>query len=61
LALPENIRPGWKGLPLTNALAYLEPLSVTNEKKFSKFEVNLEKTYKYHTISFLFTFAFNAL
>ncbi len=29
----ENIRPGWKGLPGTNALAHLSAASVTKKKK----------------------------
>jgi hypothetical protein len=34
LALVENIRPGWKGLPYTNALAYFAPRSMSNKKVF---------------------------
>jgi len=34
LALPKNIRPGQKGLPWTNALAYLACSLVTKKKKF---------------------------
>jgi hypothetical protein len=29
-----DIRPGWKGLPAANALAYLTTSSVTRKKKF---------------------------
>ncbi len=34
LALPANIRPGWKGLPGTNALAYYEKVKLTAVKSF---------------------------
>jgi hypothetical protein len=34
LALPANIRLGWKGLPRTNALAYYEKLKLTAVKSF---------------------------
>jgi hypothetical protein len=34
LALPANIRLGWKGLPRTNTLAYYENLQITPVKSF---------------------------
>jgi hypothetical protein len=34
LALPKNIRLGWKGLPGTNTLAYYENLLITAVKSF---------------------------
>jgi hypothetical protein len=34
LALPTNIRLGWKGLPGTNALTYYEKLKLTAVKSF---------------------------
>jgi hypothetical protein len=34
LALPTNIRLGWKGLPETNALAYYEKAQLTAVKSF---------------------------
>ncbi len=34
LALPTNIIPGWKGLPVTKAMAYLTSSSVTKKKSF---------------------------
>jgi hypothetical protein len=36
LALPATIKSGRKGLPVTNTLAYLATLSVTNKKKFNE-------------------------
>jgi hypothetical protein len=34
LALPTNIRLGWKGLPGTNTLAYYENSEITTVKSF---------------------------
>jgi hypothetical protein len=34
LALPTNIKSGWKGLPDTNALAYYENSKITPVKSF---------------------------
>ncbi len=34
LAIPTNIRPGWKGLPLRNALAYYEKSQLVAVKSF---------------------------
>ncbi len=34
-ALPDNIRPGWKGLRGTNALAYYKHLLITAVKSFT--------------------------
>ncbi len=34
LALPTNLSPGWKGLPVAKTLAYFPATSVTNKEKF---------------------------
>jgi hypothetical protein len=36
-ALIANLRPGWKGLPLTNGVAYLVSSAVTKKKSCMKF------------------------
>jgi hypothetical protein len=41
LALPANIRLGWKGFTGKNALAYLAPSSVTKKKSFITFPPGL--------------------
>jgi hypothetical protein len=38
LALPRNIRLGWIGLPMANAIAYMASSSITKKKKFYKFD-----------------------
>jgi hypothetical protein len=37
LALPTNIKQGWKGLLVTNALAYSEYSKINDEKGFIAF------------------------
>jgi hypothetical protein len=34
MALPANIRRGWKSLPATNTQAYYEHMSIIEEKSF---------------------------
>jgi hypothetical protein len=44
LGLPANVRPGWKGLPGKNALAYLASSSVAKKKCFIRLKPGLQNS-----------------